>query len=69
MVAALTCGGGGSMGRQRSHAAWTQERGGGTRDRDIRDLFKEQGSVSFLSWNNYNAPIFIVSSIFAHQAI
>jgi hypothetical protein len=39
-----------------------QEREGG-------DLFKEQASISFLSWNSNNAPIFIVPSAITHQAI
>jgi hypothetical protein len=34
-----------------------------------RELFKEKGSISFLSWNSYSAPILIVPIGLAHQAI
>ena len=48
--------------------AW--ERGGrGAGERERGELFKEQDSVSFLSWNNYNASIFIVCNELAHQSI
>jgi hypothetical protein len=46
------------------------ERGGGAWEQEIeRDLFKEQVSISFLRWNSYNAPIFIVPNGLVHQAI
>ena len=58
----------------RKEVAWCgcEGRGGDARskrERERRDLFKEQGFISFLSWNSYNAPIFIVPSRLAHQAI
>jgi hypothetical protein len=46
---------------KRGGGIWSKREGG--------DLFKEQASISFLSWNSHNAPIFIVPSGITHRAI
>jgi len=43
-------------------------RGAAALEREIY-LFKEQGSIFFLNWNSYNAPIFIVPIGLAYQTI
>ena len=63
----MYCGGGvtrGSGSVERKEAG----RGAAALEREIY-LFKEQGSIFFLSWNGYNAPIFIVPIGLAYQTI